>query len=283
MRLGLPATLLVIAAGACGRIGYDELSAPGTGGAGQAGAGGAAGTGANSGVAGGGGSSSGRGGGVQPTGTAGASGTSGAGGSGGMSGTTGVGGAAGSGGGGGTGGGGGGGMGGAGGAGAAGTTGAGGAGGLVGSGGIGGFAGAPCPGATFGGHDYAFCLGPVSWTDAAADCAAKSMRLARIDDAAENSWLTATAFAGVMSTSSNYWSWIGGDDRAVVGDWRWADGTPFWMGGSNGTPQGGLYSNWVAGSPTSTGMATDCAILQHAGFWTDFDCTRLERYICERY
>ena len=42
-------------------------------------------------------------------------------------------------------------------------------------------------------------------------------------------------------------------------------------------------ANWVAGAPTSGGAATDCLILQHAAFWTDFDCTRLERYVCEAY
>ena len=109
------------------------------------------------------------------------------------------------------------------------------------------------------------------------------MRLARIDDAAENDWVTMMAFAGITSTSSIYWSWIGATDQAVVGEWRWTDGTLFWLGSSNGLAQGGLYQNWAAGSPPSTGMATDCGILQHATYWTDFDCTRLERYVCERY
>ena len=91
------------------------------------------------------------------------------------------------------------------------------------------------------------------------------------------------AFAGITSTSSNYWSWIGGTDEAVTGEWRWTDGALFWLGGSNGSAQGGLYTNWVAGSPTNNGMATSCAILQSFAFWTDFDCARLERYVCERY
>ena len=113
--------------------------------------------------------------------------------------------------------------------------------------------------------------------------ALKGMRLVRIDDAAENAWVQMIAFTGVGSTSSTFWSWIGGNDQAVLGDWRWPDGALFWVGGSNGAAQGGLYSNWVAGSPTNGGGATDCAILQHAAFWTDFDCTRLERYVCEQY
>ena len=151
------------------------------------------------------------------------------------------------------------------------------------AGGAGGSAGMSCPTDTFGGHTYAFCTGTLSWMDAANDCAVKGMRLVRIDSAAENSWVQMAAFAGIASTSSVYWSWMGGTDQAVLGDWRWADGALFWMGGSNGTAQGGLYNNWAAGSPTNGGNASDCAILEWAGFWTDFDCTRLQRYVCERY
>ena len=109
------------------------------------------------------------------------------------------------------------------------------------------------------------------------------MRLARIDDAAENAWILSIAFANVTDVSSEYWPWIGGTDLSVVGEWRWIDGRLFWLGGSNGAAQGGLYENWAAGSPTSSGAATDCAILQHAGYWTDYDCARLEPYVCEQY
>jgi len=258
MRPSLRVTLLIFSvAGACGRIGYEAQSASGGAGGHTGGNGGVGpGTGGKGAAGGAGGAiASGTGGGIGGGGAAGStsSGSSGAGGAGGSAGGAGTGGAGGS-------------------AGGAGT-----------GGGTGGGGGGACPTATFGGHDYAFCAGPVAWADAANDCATRGMRLARIDDAAENSWMVSNAFAGIASTSSNYWSWIGGSDQAVVGEWRWADGALFWLGGSNGSVQGGLYVNWVAGSPTSTGMATDCAILQHAGFWTDFDCTRLERYVCEQY
>jgi hypothetical protein len=300
MRPSVPVMLLIVSlACGCGRIGYGPLSAAGgaaaggtgggglgpgsggsTAGAGSGGAGTSGGRGGNGGAAG----SVGGGGGGAGAGTGGATGgASGAGGAGGLTGGAGgTGGGAGgaTGGAGGTRGGAGGARGGAGGA----TGGAGGATGGAGGagGGAGGLGGGACPMASFGGHDYAFCVGPLGWMDAADDCAAKRMHLVRIDDAAENTWVQTNAFVGIMSTSSNYWSWMGGNDQAVVGEWRWADGTLFWLGGSNGSVQGGLYQNWVAGSPSNTGMATDCAIFQHAGFWTDFDCTRLERYVCEQ-
>jgi len=298
--------LICLAAPGCGRVGYDLLSGPGdasvsgSGGTGAGGLGGSsiagsggstiAGSGGSS-IAGSGGSSiagtggSGATGGTGVSGAAGRGGTSGssAGGAGG-SGAGGTGGAGGSGAGGagGTGGAGGSGAGGTGGAGGSGAGGAGGAGGSS-AGGTGGLAGASCTPATYGGHAYAFCFTPLPWSSASNDCSVKGMRLARIDDAAENAWMQSIAFANVPDVSSQYWPWIGGTDLAVVGEWRWTDGALFWLGGSNGAAQGGLYENWVAGSPTTNGAATDCAILQHAGFWTDYDCDRLEPYVCEQY
>src|SRR5439155_2315452 len=69
------------------------------------------------------------------------------------------------------------------------------------AGGTGGLAGAPCTPATYGGHAYALCDGPLPWTSAGNDCTVKGMRLARIDDVAENTWLQATAFANAPDVS----------------------------------------------------------------------------------
>ena len=117
---------------------------------------------------------------------------------------------------------------------------------------------------------------------ARSDCAAKGMRLVRVDDMAENSWLASVAFAGA-SSSAEYWSWLGASDLAVVGEWRWTDGALFWLGGSNGSAQSGLYANWLNNSPTDVGAATDCGILQYSSLWRDLDCARLQPYACEQY
>jgi hypothetical protein len=295
LRIGLAALVL---SSACGRIGYEPLSTgaagatgSGTGGLGAGGfgvggtgAGGMAGLGGIAGGPGTGGAGTGGAGGMAgatgsggPAGATGAGGAAGATGSGGAAGATGSGGMAGA----------------TGSGGMAGATGSGGAAGMAGATGAGGAAGGAggsvvdagpaCTAATFNGHQYEFCGAPLSWSDAQNDCVAKGMRLVRIDDAAENTWVHDLAFAGVTSTSSNYWPWMGANDLAVLGAWRWTDGALFWMGGSNGTPQGGLYNNWVGGSPTSGGTATDCGILQSGTYWTDFDCTRLQGYVCEQY
>ncbi len=154
-------------------------------------------------------------------------------------------------------------------------------GGAAGTGGNAGTGGV-CPTATFGGHTYAFCDGPLPWADAQVDCVAKGMRLVRIDDTAEDRWLHDTAFGGVTGLSPN-WPWIGASDQAVLGEWRWTDGTLFWLGSANGAAQGGLFTNWVAGSPASSGPATDCALLESSDRWNDWQCTGSQPYICEQY
>ena len=147
----------------------------------------------------------------------------------------------------------------------------------------GGATGASCPADTFGGHTYAFCVGPLAWADAQTDCMAKGMRLVRIDDSTENAWVQSIAFAGIASVASVYWSWIGATDVAVAGEWRWTDGTLFWLGNMNGAAQGGLYADWAAGSPGNGGSSSDCGILERSGFWKDWPCSTLERYVCEQY
>jgi len=258
MRKGMAAVaaaLLLSAAAGCGRIAYDAVGTSGV--AGGPGVGGGGGT-----------SASGRGGSAGGNGGGGNGGSVGAGGIGGSSGgaggsSAGAGGSS---------------------AGAGGSSAGGGGGGAGGTSGAGGgTAGAACTADSFGGHSYAFCFTPLAWSNAAADCTVKGMRLARIDDAAENAWLVSVAFASAPDQSSTYWPWIGGTDQAVVGEWRWTDGALFWLGASNGAAQGGLYAKWVGGSPTSGGGATDCGILQYGSYWRDWDCTRLEPYVCEQY
>ena len=143
----------------------------------------------------------------------------------------------------------------------------------------GGRGSAACTPATFGGHAYAFCDGPLTWMGAGSDCAAKGMRLVRIEDLAENSWLALVAFASSTGTST----WLGADDLAVSGDWRWSDGALFWRGGSNGFAQGGLYARWLINSPTNGGTPTDCAVLQLGAFWKDWSCDSRQPYVCEQY
>jgi hypothetical protein len=99
------------------------------------------------------------------------------------------------------------------------------------------------------------------------------MRLIRIDSAAEDDWL----FAAMPD------SWIGASDAAVEGEWRWDDGTLFWLGAQTGSPQGNLYSDWALNSPKGTPLDADCAKMNAAGTWVVVLCPSTFTYVCETY
>jgi hypothetical protein len=103
-------------------------------------------------------------------------------------------------------------------------------------------------------------------------CASMGMTLIRIDSATENAWL-----ATVLTDS-----WIGATDIAVEGEWRWPDGTLFWLGGINGSAQDGLYTAWEALSPGTVPPAADCArIKTNSQTWVHMLCTNVLPFVCE--
>jgi hypothetical protein len=141
-----------------------------------------------------------------------------------------------------------------------------------------------CTGATYGGHAYAYCPTPRSFGDAATDCASRSMRLARVDDASEDMFLGSIAFSAGSPNSPSIWPWIGASDIATPVEWLWADGTVFWTGKNSGSAVGGLYSNWTSTSPNDA-SGTYCALIQHTASlkWADAACSNLQPYLCEAY
>lgn len=100
--------------------------------------------------------------------------------------------------------------------------------------------------------------------------------LATLTSALENSIAQST----LPATTS---AWLGGNDAAVEGTWRWVAGPEglensgagrqFWQGVGNGTPVNGQYSNWVAGTePNDSGGAEDALQIGFgtAGEWNDY-------------
>lgn len=59
---------------------------------------------------------------------------------------------------------------------------------------------------------------------------------------------------------------LGGNDLAMAGEWRWTDGTLFW----SGAPVAGLYSDW-ASAPVAGGQS-NCAGMQTSGTWIARAC-----------
>jgi hypothetical protein len=136
-------------------------------------------------------------------------------------------------------------------------------GGGAGSGGAatGGSGGAPsiagCETRSYESSNYLVCTSEATWIAAEAACASVGMFLVRVDSAAENQWLFDTAYE-VNPLSDALW--IGGSDAAVEGEWRWTDGTLFWLGTSTGAAQGGLFTNWYANHPSGN-QANDCVVI----------------------
>jgi hypothetical protein len=155
-------------------------------------------------------------------------------------------------------------------------------GGLADSGAEGGGA-ITCYGDRFGTHDYAFCDALVAWPTARTECETRGMRLVRIDDAAENDWVVTTAaFSASMFRRESLW--IGGYEPTVDGDWHWTDGEAFWSGDGNGSPVGGLYTNWDRTEPNNAVSAEACAgIRLNDSAWLDLGCSFGAYFACEAY
>ena len=127
----------------------------------------------------------------------------------------------------------------------------------------------------FGGKTYWFCPGPLSWANALAGCRNLKGTLVQIDSEAEN------VFVNANRTASRVW--IGGNDRAVVGTWRWANaasesGDTFWQGGADGVSYFARYANWAAGSPDpGTAMCASMSGLT----WAAGSCDATAGFVCE--
>jgi hypothetical protein len=136
---------------------------------------------------------------------------------------------------------------------------------------------------TYGGHQYAFCDALVEWATARAECEGRVMRLVRIDDAPENTWVHANAiFSAPMSNREALW--LGGLEPTVDGDWHWTDGQAFWSGGLNGTPVGGLFTNWDSKEPNNAIGPEACLSMPLNGTtWYDYECTNRQYIACEQY
>lgn len=136
----------------------------------------------------------------------------------------------------------------------------------------------PCPGGGVkynnAGFDYTICTSNTAWDDAREYCRSigGSWDLAKITSDAENDFLR-------DRISSD--TWIGGNDRAVEGQWRWPDDDQFWQGDQNGSVTPGAYESWGNGEPNDSGNSEDCAELQTDGDWNDQGCGTVQRFICE--
>lgn len=87
-----------------------------------------------------------------------------------------------------------------------------------------------------------------------------------------------------MPAGANSQFWLGATDQTVEGEWRWTDGSLFWLGENGGSAQNGLFSYWYFREPNNVGNMENCAVMETksaAGDWYDFSCTVARAYSCE--
>lgn len=125
------------------------------------------------------------------------------------------------------------------------------------------------------------CGRPLAFAAAAYDCSLRGGYLAEIDSAAENE---AVALAAGQAVGTNVW--LGGT-RTVDFVWAWGTSSAiFWTGGSDGTPEDGVYVNWAPGEPNNRSTVSDepekCLALTLGGNdWNDRACSLELPYACE--
>lgn len=71
--------------------------------------------------------------------------------------------------------------------------------------------------------------------------------------------------------------WIGANDLAVEGEWRWVTGPEagqqFWQGDQHGASTGEMYANWVPEQEPNGNTSENCALFwDGTGGWNDLDC-----------
>jgi hypothetical protein len=126
--------------------------------------------------------------------------------------------------------------------------------------------------------DYWFCPGPVTWQQAIAACREVPTRtLLQIDDVADQD---------LAASAVEVDSWLGANDLAVEGEWRWADsdasreGSLFWNGAADGQVYFGAFVRWSDGNPGG-GTAESCAIMSAStGEWDDVACDSMHGFVC---
>lgn len=120
------------------------------------------------------------------------------------------------------------------------------------------------------GHYYELVSENLSRQQAKTDAASRSHLglsgyLATITSQAEYNFIV-NNFTGLL-----FRAWLGGSDQAVEGEWRWVTGPEtgqlFWLGGSGGSVQNGLFATWSSGEPNNSTLSGSSTGEDFLHFW----------------
>jgi hypothetical protein len=147
---------------------------------------------------------------------------------------------------------------------------------------------ADCPPGCYGqsrdGRDYMFCTTDRPYAMAEMTCRNAGMSLVIIDDAEEDAWVWTTLDRAYMGIQP--FAFMGANDRAEEGEWRFANDELFWSGEEDGVAVGDRYVNWGADQPNDLSPVTltqeDCGSITLAdGSWNDARCELACPFVCE--
>lgn len=141
---------------------------------------------------------------------------------------------------------------------------------------------------SFGSTSYDVIKENKNWIEAAACAVERGGHLLEINSLQEQTAVFDELLnkAGIiLSQTQNVFGkaqmWIGGSDLAIEGNWIWdgdndGNGDQFWMGDFNGSPVGGLYTNWGREPDNSGGqdalvIVMEQTALSDPGEWNDLD------------
>jgi hypothetical protein len=151
---------------------------------------------------------------------------------------------------------------------------------------------------TYGNHNYKFYSNRLSWGEAEDFAANAGGSLMVVNSSAENDFLKSSlnnlSFVGSATDGGGAtYVWLGGNDKAIEGEWRWQDGTsvPLNIGGitywGNGSGHG-------SGSEPDNFQNQDCLAIGLEGWptsapgsygskgqWNDIDCSNKLGFIVE--
>jgi hypothetical protein len=119
-------------------------------------------------------------------------------------------------------------------------------------------------------QSYVHCTDAKTWAEAQAACASVGMTLARVEDDAEQTFLTDLV---------REYTWLGASDAATEGEWQWQpSGQPFWSEPTGVV--GGAYTDWALRQPDNGPPEQDCLAESQFG-WFDYACDDTLAYLCE--
>ena len=115
---------------------------------------------------------------------------------------------------------------------------------------------------------YRFIEGPLTWSQAKAECEKSGWQIVEIDSLEESE----AVLIEMKKRTKIDKIWIGLSFTGKSGSWEWESGNPY------------TYASWqwAPNKPDNVGNNQDCAIMNAMGKWDDFVCGETLSAICEK-